>query len=83
MGIFWLLHKSINRIEAEKDLRAHMVFLSAQSTKPMELRQNLVVEMGQVAQHDPIANAVRDEEGVKQLKALAARLSPKANTKKQ
>lgn len=68
---FWRLHANINRIRAESDLRSFHVAAASQSEKGGEYHQRLVLELGEITKVDPIANAIRDEEGVSRLKQIA------------
>lgn len=71
---FWMLHKNIDRLEAEKDLRAAQLAAQTQSGEGFkELVRGLQKEMGQVVilevgarKEDQI-----DREGVKRLKMLS------------
>jgi len=54
-------------------MRALEIAASAQAGDAMrQTRENLVVEMGEIARVNPMAAAVRDEEGFQKLKAMAA-----------
>ena len=68
---FWRLHANVNRIRAEADIRSFMVSTASQSTEGAKFRDNLIVEMGEITKTDPIAGAIRDEEGVARLKRIS------------
>lgn len=69
---FWLLNSSVARLMAEKDMRSVTVAASVNSTESLtEIREHLTIEMGDVMKIDPIANAVRDENAIERLRALA------------
>lgn len=73
INAFWLLNSSISRLSAEKDIRALTVASSTQASEMLkQTRENLVVEMGEVAKISPVISAVRDEQGFQKLKAMAA-----------
>lgn len=68
---FWLLNSSIVRLMAEHDIRNLTVVSSAQATDAIrQTRENLAVELGEVVKIDPVASAVRDEQGFAELKAM-------------
>lgn len=68
---FWFMNSSVVRLMAEQDIRALTVVSSAQATEAIrQTRESLVVEMGEVMKLDPIASAVRDENGFQDLKAM-------------
>lgn len=68
---FWFLNSTVVRLMAEEDMRSLTVVTSAQSTEAMrQTRENLVVELGDVMKIDPIAGAIRDEQGFQELKAM-------------
>lgn len=71
---FWLLNSNVSRLMAEKDMRSLTIAASAQQEGEAitQVRENLVIEMGEVMVVDPIASAVRDEEGFNELKAMVA-----------
>lgn len=76
---FWLMQRSIDRIEAKKDMRAMSVAMVAQSTgdSVKQFRQALVIEAGTIvklqgdaAEASPL-EAKRDEDGFASLKKMA------------
>jgi hypothetical protein len=69
--IFWLMNFNVSKILAEKDLR-HLTLLGSQTTEGMgKLRRHFIVEMeGEKVSSN--RNNERDQEGVEQLKVLAA-----------
>lgn len=75
--VFWLLNSNIGRLLAEKDLRElAIVTHSGSEESTRKIRETLIVEMGEVGsteggESDPM-NAKRDQNGVDELKALAA-----------
>ncbi|WP_374335533.1 hypothetical protein [Methyloversatilis sp.] len=72
---FWLMNSNVNRLMAEKDLRAISVNAAVNSKDGfMEFRKMLTEEMGSMFEtkgNDPM-NAKRDEVGFAELKAMAA-----------
>ena len=69
---FWLLNSNVVRLMAERDLRTLQVASSAQQQGEAisHIRENLVIELGEVVVMDPIASAVRDQDGFNELKAM-------------
>jgi hypothetical protein len=68
--VFWLMHGSINRILAEKDLRALVVAGTQTEDAMKSVRKHLIIEMDGA---DTCASELldeRDEEGVEELKRL-------------
>jgi hypothetical protein len=75
---FWFLANTIDRIEAQDDLRHLAVAASSQAGRAAQsCQERLVLEVGTVVKmkRDPM-RAFRDERGVAKLKELANRLSP-------
>lgn len=72
---FWLFTANVDRIMAQKDLRALLVSASSQSSEGGKAHQDrLVIELGTiqtVGNDGPVAEE-RDEAGFKELKMLAA-----------
>ncbi|WKZ86345.1 hypothetical protein N5B55_05165 [Ralstonia pickettii] len=69
---FWLMSNNINRLMAERDMRALSVAGSAQSGEGFtEYRQQLILEIGTVLRDDPMSSE-RDEAGFEELRAMAA-----------
>lgn len=70
--VFWLMSDSVNRLMAEKDLRSMTVATSIQEGSVGEVRENLVLELGEVVvgSFDPLA-AERDPDATSRLKALS------------
>lgn len=75
---FWMLNGNIERIEAQKDMRALTIAVNgnAGAQAAQDYRQRLVIEVGTVVklEDNPVALAVRDEEGFAELKAMAQRM---------
>lgn len=70
---FWTFNSYIPRLKAEEDIRALTIAANAQSAEGYrEIRENLVIEMGEVAKVDPIQSATRDEDATQKLRALMA-----------
>lgn len=58
---FWLLHKNIDRISAERDMRSLMVMGSVQSSEALtSMTENLRKQMGVIVDLDEAAAAVED-----------------------
>ena len=81
--LFWFMSRQIERIQAQRDLRALTVGVCSQggSEAAQECRERLVLEIGEVyviddnqQETESPLNAVRDEAGFAELKALAALL---------
>jgi hypothetical protein len=71
MRAFWLLSLNINRLRAEEDGRQLMTACAAQSGEGSENhRQRLIAETGEVTVMDPIKSAVRDLDGLNELKRM-------------
>lgn len=75
---FWLMSSSVDRIMAQKDIRALTVaVLSQGGDAAKDHRERLVLEVGTVVKQDSdpgrqaMREAVRDEEGFAELKAMA------------
>lgn len=74
--VFWMMNSNIGRLLAEKDIRA----ITVQSARhggdcAVEIRKNLEVELGntgKVKDDGGHVDAVMDEEGYAELKALSA-----------
>lgn len=70
---FWFINQSIDRIQAQKDMRSLSVAVCGQGggAAAQEYRQRLVIEQGEVfkLKHDPMI-AERDEEGFQALKSM-------------
>jgi hypothetical protein len=77
MRRFWLYHENVDRISAQKDMRALTVAAVSQQDGPVisDYRQRLIVEVGQIAKMSSAAvikqEAQRDEEGFADLKFMA------------
>lgn len=77
MRTFWFMSNSIERILAQKDMRALTVAVCGQSSEAaIDHREKLVLELGPVVEQeaepfDPM-NAERDQAGVDELKAMGA-----------
>lgn len=75
---FWMLNQNIDRILAQRDMRALTVAVCGQSTQEatQSYRQSLILEIGTVAKlkEDPMRDAVRDEEGFAALKDIAKQM---------
>lgn len=68
---FWTFNSYIPRLSAEEDIRALTIAANAQSAEGYkEIRETLVIEMGEVTKTDPIASAIRDEDATQKLRAL-------------
>lgn len=66
---FWLMNDSIDRIMAQKDMRALTVAVCGQNGEAaQEHRERLVLEVGAVAKTD---ENQRDEKGFAELKKMA------------
>ena len=58
---FWLLHKNVDRISAERDMRMIMVMGSVQSSEALNgMTASLRKQMGVVVEIDEAAAAVED-----------------------
>lgn len=76
---FWLMSSSVDRIMAQKDIRALTVAVLSQGgdAAAKDHRERLVLEVGTVVKQDSdpgrqaMREAVRDEEGFAELKAMA------------
>lgn len=71
---FWMLSQNIERILAQRDMRALTVAVSGQGTEAAQAhRQNLILEVGTIAKLnvDPMRDAQRDEVGFQQLRDMA------------
>lgn len=72
---FWMLNNNIERIQAQKDMRALTVAVCGQGggEAAQNFRERLVIEAGEVVKlkFDPIREAVRDEEGFSALREMA------------
>lgn len=65
------MNSTVVRLMAENDIRSLTVVSSAQASEAVkQVRETLVIEMGDVVKIDPIAGAVRDEQGFQDLKAM-------------
>lgn len=76
MRRFWLFHECVDRISAQKDMRALTVSSVAQSGEAAsDYRQRLIVEVGHIAKMSSAAavqeSAQRDEEGFAALGLMA------------
>lgn len=76
INTFWLLESNVDRLMAYEDKRQlHIASVSAMDGKRIgEIAKVLDVEVGAPpikTKFDPVRNAVRDEAGIAQLKALA------------
>lgn len=70
--LFWLMSNNISRLRAERDIRGLMVANCSQAQDAtVELRSSLMTELGTIMKVDPIKSAVRDVEGLNELKAMA------------
>lgn len=71
MGVFWLLHGNIERIQAQLNLRDLAVASSSQSDEAYrKLHERLTLDVGEPVKLDPMQEK-RDEAGFAALKALA------------
>jgi hypothetical protein len=67
---FWMFNRNIQRVSAEKDLRAMRVHASASSGEAIAaLREALVAEIGSVTKQDPL-KAKLDREALNELRTL-------------
>lgn len=79
MGIpiktFWMMNQNIDRILAQRDIRALTVAVTGQGGQEatQSYRQTLTIEVGTVVKmsEDPVRDAVRDEEGFQSLREMA------------
>lgn len=77
MRRFWLFHENVDRISAQKDMRALTIAAVSQQDGPVvsDYRQRLIVEVGNVAKMNTQSvmreEAQRDEEGCSALKFMA------------
>lgn len=70
---FWLMNENVRRIQAENDMRSASVAVNARNPEGMqEFNERLVLELGEVSKEPVVPEAVRDEEGFKELRMLAA-----------
>lgn len=76
---FWLMSANIDRILAQKDMRALTVAVCGQGGEAAkDHRKQLVLEIGSVVKTDELSatkalmNAERDESGFAELKIMAA-----------
>lgn len=71
---FWMMHKNIDRLMAEADLRMLSVFAYGQSGEGIEtFSENMRKQMGQVAIIDEVKVAMSenvDSEGLETLKSM-------------
>jgi hypothetical protein len=71
---FWMLHKNIDRLMAERDMRTADVAIRSQSAEGVrDLFEDLKKQMGTVVDFDRVLQsqeAVIDREGLKALKGL-------------
>jgi hypothetical protein len=77
LATFWFFAGTIDRIEAQGDLRHLAIAASSQAGRAAQsCQERLVLEIGTVVKvkRDPM-KAVRDEKGVTRLKELATRLN--------
>lgn len=76
MKMFWLLNNNIDKIEAQQARRSLSVALcggmNATGEMVTQLLESLIAETGEVIKmsSNPIANAIRDEDGFSELKAM-------------
>lgn len=75
--VFWLMNSNVGRLLAEKDIRAITVQSARHGGDQMlEVKKNLEVELGNTGKvkgdDGNQVDAVMDEEGYAELKALAA-----------
>lgn len=74
---FWMLNSNIERIQAQKDMRALTVAVCGQGSEAAKsYRETLVVEIGTVVkleESNPL-KAVRDEAGFQALRDLANKM---------
>lgn len=76
---FWLMNENIDRIQAQKDMRALSVAVAAASPgqAAQDLRQRLIVEAGTIVKVSgepegrPYVHEERDEVGFAELKELS------------
>jgi hypothetical protein len=76
MKRFWLFHENVDRISAQKDMRALTVSACSRSGEmATDYRRRLVVEVGNVAKMTSKSvmeeSAQRDEGGIDLLKGMA------------
>jgi hypothetical protein len=77
MRRFWLFHESVDRISAQKDMRALTIAAVAQQEGPVvsDYRKNLIIEVGNVAKMSAEVvkrqDEQRDVEGFASLKSMA------------
>lgn len=75
---FWFMNASIDRIQAQKDMRSLTVAVCGQGggEAAQTHRSRLVVEAGEVVKlkFDPVRDAVRDEEGFSALREMAKQM---------
>lgn len=70
INAFWVMHASINRILAEKDLR-QLSIVGSQTESSMRARQDhLIIEMDGDQVKSLEISTERDEEGIADLKAM-------------
>jgi len=70
---FWMLNNNIERVQAQKDMRALTVAVCSQGSEAAQShRETLVIEVGTIVKLDenPL-KAVRDEVGFQALRDLA------------
>lgn len=71
---FWMLNKNVNRLLAEKDLRALSMAINSQSNEGVTaLREKLSEELGNPYGSQPVDNPLdeeRDEAGFEMLKNM-------------
>jgi len=73
MKTFWMMSENVRRIQAQNDMRAMSVAITSQGGEAFkEHHERLVIELGDVVKEPVVPDAVRDEEGFKELKMLAA-----------
>lgn len=74
---FWMMNSNVNRMLAEKDLRALSVAIGGQGGESAKhIKEHLIIEMGVVAKvnnsADANAEAERDQQGFDELRILSA-----------
>lgn len=69
--MFWFLNETIPRVRAEEDMRSLVVAASSSTKEGIEKAvEEFKSEIGEVVKIDPIKGAVRDQQGLDEMKDL-------------
>ena len=73
LKLFWMMHKSIDRLTAEEDMRLAMTLISSESGEGFSsLMENLRKQMGKVVVIDEVKTAVLEKHDRAGMLSIAA-----------